>query len=65
MRTVEIQGDSFVKVEPPTDTDISEVVDKISQRVIRKILRHLELSADPPLIAPARLSQGTLAWASS
>ncbi len=33
--------------------------------VIRKILCHLKLSAEPPLIAPARLPQLTLAWASS
>ncbi len=42
------------------------VIAAITQgQVIRKILRHLELSADPPLIAPARLCRGTLAWASS
>ena len=34
-------------------------------QVIRKILRHLKLSADPPPMAPARVSQGTLAWTSS
>ncbi len=33
--------------------------------VIRKILRHLKLSADPPPMAPARVCQGTLAWAFS
>ena len=34
--------------------------------VIRKILRHLKLAADPPLIAPARARQqramGSLKW---
>ncbi len=34
-------------------------------QVIRKILRHLKLSADPPPMAPARVCQGTLAWTSS
>ncbi len=34
-------------------------------QVIRKILRHLKLSPDPPPMAPARICQGTLAWASS
>jgi hypothetical protein len=29
----------FVKVEPPTDTDIADVVQKISHRVIRKLRR--------------------------
>ncbi len=33
--------------------------------IIRKILRHLKLSVDPPPMAPARVCQGTLAWASS
>jgi hypothetical protein len=30
--------------------------------VIRKILRHLKLAADPPLIAPARARQATFDW---
>jgi hypothetical protein len=30
--------------------------------VLRKILRHLELAADPPPIAPARARQATLDW---
>src|SRR5215470_11971070 len=30
----------FVKIEPPTDTDIADVIQKISRRVMRK-LRHL------------------------
>ncbi len=43
-----------------------QIIAAITQApVIRKILRHLKLSADPPLIALARLCQGTLAWASS
>ena len=33
--------------------------------VIRKILRHLKLAADPPLIAPARLRQEAFAWSSA
>ncbi len=33
--------------------------------VIAKILPRLKLSADPPPMAPARVCQGTLAWASS
>jgi hypothetical protein len=33
--------------------------------VIRKILRHLKLSADPPPIAPARVRQETFAWSSA
>jgi hypothetical protein len=32
--------------------------------VIRKILRHCKLAADPPPIAPARACQGHFAWAS-
>jgi hypothetical protein len=32
--------------------------------VIRKILRHLKLAAEPPPIAPARVCHTTLAWAS-
>jgi hypothetical protein len=31
--------------------------------VIRKILQHLQLSADPPRIAPARVRQDAFAWA--
>jgi len=30
--------------------------------VIRKILRHLKLAADPPSIAPARARQAAFAW---
>jgi hypothetical protein len=33
--------------------------------VIRQILRHLKLSADPPPIAPARVRQAAFAWASA
>ncbi len=33
--------------------------------VIRKILRHLQLSADPPPIAPARVRQEAFAWSSA
>src|SRR5262249_56364318 len=33
--------------------------------VIRKILRHLKLAADLPLIAPARLRQEAFAWSSA
>jgi hypothetical protein len=33
--------------------------------VIRKILRHLKLAADPPLIAPARLRQEAFAWSAA
>ena len=33
--------------------------------VIRKILRHLKLSADPPRIAPARVRQEAFAWSSA
>jgi hypothetical protein len=32
--------------------------------VIRKVLRHLKLAADPPPIAPARLRQEAFAWSS-
>jgi len=32
--------------------------------IIRQILYHLKLAADPPPIAPARLSQERFAWAS-
>jgi hypothetical protein len=32
--------------------------------VIRKILRHLKLAAEPPPIAPARACQDRFAWAS-
>ena len=33
--------------------------------VIRKILRHLKLAADPPPIAPARSRQDAFAWSSA
>ena len=33
--------------------------------VIRKILRHLKLAANPPPIAPARLRQEAFAWSSA
>jgi hypothetical protein len=33
--------------------------------VIRKILQHLQLSADPPPIAPARVRQEAFAWSSA
>ena len=33
--------------------------------VIQKILRHLKLAADPPLIAPARVRQEAFAWSSA
>jgi hypothetical protein len=33
--------------------------------VIRKILQHLKLSADPPPIATARVRQETFAWSSA
>jgi Putative transposase len=33
--------------------------------VIRKILRHLKLAVDPPLIAPARVRQAAFAWSSA
>jgi hypothetical protein len=32
--------------------------------IIRRILRHLQLAADPPPIVPARAEQGCFAWAS-
>ncbi|MDH3605135.1 MAG: hypothetical protein OEU26_36530 [Candidatus Tectomicrobia bacterium] len=31
--------------------------------VIRRILRHLKLAADPPPTAPVRTSQDSFAWA--
>src|SRR5262249_28848088 len=41
----------FVQAEPPTDTDIAAVVQKISRRVIRKLRRlgYLETSLEPPV----------------
>jgi hypothetical protein len=33
--------------------------------VIRQILRHLKLSADPPPLAPARVHQEAFAWSSA
>jgi hypothetical protein len=41
----------FVPGEPPTDTDIAAVVQKISQRVIRKLRRlgYLEMGLEPPV----------------
>ena len=33
--------------------------------VIRKILQHLKLTVDPPLIAPARVRQEAFAWSSA
>jgi hypothetical protein len=32
--------------------------------VIRKILRHLKLAADPPPMVPARVRQEAFAWSS-
>jgi hypothetical protein len=41
----------FVKVEPPSDVDIAKVVEKISQRVIRKLRQYgyLEPGIDAPI----------------
>jgi hypothetical protein len=39
-RTDQVLKPRFVKGEPPTDTDIAAMVQKLSRRVIRK-LRHL------------------------
>jgi hypothetical protein len=41
----------FVQAAPPTDTDIAEVVQKISRRVIRKLRRlgYLETGVEPPV----------------
>src|SRR5262249_51344628 len=41
----------FVKVEPPSDTEVTEVVQKISRRVIRKLRRlgYLETGIGPPV----------------
>src|SRR5215470_16775937 len=41
----------FVQAAPPTDTDIAEVVRKISRRVIRKLRRlgYLETGVEPPV----------------
>src|SRR5215831_18190500 len=40
-----------------------QIIAAITQgEVIRKILRHLKLAADPPLIAPARIRQEAFAW---
>jgi hypothetical protein len=33
--------------------------------VIQKILRHLKLASDPPMIAPARVRQEAFAWSSA
>jgi hypothetical protein len=33
--------------------------------VIKKILRHLQLAADPPPMAPARSRQAAFAWVAS
>jgi hypothetical protein len=33
--------------------------------VIRKILRHLKLAVDPPLITPARVHQAAFVWSSA
>jgi hypothetical protein len=42
------------------------IIAAIMQReVIQKILRHLKLAVDPPLIAPARLRQEAFAWSSA
>jgi hypothetical protein len=35
------------------------------REVIRKILQHLKLAADPPPIAPARVHQEAFAWSSA
>jgi hypothetical protein len=41
----------FVQAAPPTDTDIAEVVQQISRRVIRKLRRlgYLETGVEPPV----------------
>ena len=36
-----------------------------NSEVMRKILQHLKLSADPPPIAPARVRQEAFAWSSA
>ena len=42
------------------------IIAALTQReVIQKILRHLKLAVDPPLIAPARLRQEAFAWSSA
>jgi len=33
--------------------------------VIRKILQHLKLTVDPPLIAPAHVQQEAFSWSSA
>jgi len=40
-----------------------QIIAAITQgEVIRKILRHLKLAADPPPLAPARIRQATFDW---
>src|SRR6266487_351762 len=56
----------FVQAEPPTDTDIAAVVQKISRRVVRKLRRlgYLETGMEPPVAtgyAPLRDTAPALA----
>jgi hypothetical protein len=45
---------------------VLRIIAAITQgEVIRKILRHLKLAADPPLIAPARIRQEAFAWSAA
>src|SRR5713101_9313159 len=50
-RTDEGRTPRFLAGEPPTDTDIAAVVQKISHRVIRKLRRlgYLEAGLEPPV----------------
>jgi len=49
-RTEDSLKPRFIKVEPPTDADITAVVQKISRRVIRTLRRlgYLEAGLDAP-----------------
>jgi hypothetical protein len=45
---------------------VLRIIAAITQgEVIRQILRHLKLSADPPPLAPARVHQEAFAWSSA
>ena len=51
---------------PWCQEELLRIIAAITQgEVIRKILCHLKLAADPPPIAPARASQESFAWSSA
>jgi hypothetical protein len=52
--------------EEEDQREVLRIIAAITQgEVIRQILRHLKLSAEPPPLAPARVHQEAFAWSSA